>query len=127
MGTLLWPSVDWLCSLATVAYLANSTEVALAPSDENVASEQSMACIMNMPALEIKGLEKRFGGVVATNGVSLAVSKGSLHALIGPNGAGKTTLIAQLSGELAPDAGQILHHGTDVTHLDMVKRRLACG
>lgn len=77
---------------------------------------------MKMPALEIKNLEKRFGGVVATSGVSLAVKKGSLHALIGPNGAGKTTLVAQLSGELDPDNGQILHHGTDVTRADVVNR-----
>jgi branched-chain amino acid transport system ATP-binding protein len=77
---------------------------------------------MSQPALEIKGLHKRFGGIVATSGVSLKVKKGSLHALIGPNGAGKTTLITQLSGELAPDSGQILHHGSDVTQLDVVKR-----
>jgi branched-chain amino acid transport system ATP-binding protein len=77
---------------------------------------------MSETALEIKSLQKRFGGVVATRDVSLAVKKGSLHALIGPNGAGKTTLIAQLSGELEPDAGRILHHGSDVTHLDVVKR-----
>jgi len=77
---------------------------------------------MNTPALEIKNLKKRFGGIIATNDVSIAVEKGSLHALIGPNGAGKTTLVAQLSGELVPDGGHILHHGQDVTREDVVHR-----
>jgi ABC-type sugar transport system ATPase subunit len=73
-------------------------------------------------ALEIRGLHKRFGGIEATANVSLSIAKGSLHALIGPNGAGKTTLVAQLSGELTPNSGEILHRGTDVTALDMFRR-----
>jgi branched-chain amino acid transport system ATP-binding protein len=64
--------------------------------------------------LEVRGLQKRFGGVVATDGVALEVRRGELHALIGPNGAGKTTLIHQLSGFLAPDAGEIVFDGTNV-------------
>ena len=65
--------------------------------------------------LSIKGLYKHFGGVVAVDRVDLAVRAGEVHALIGPNGAGKTTLIAQVSGSLAPDAGQILFDGHDIT------------
>jgi branched-chain amino acid transport system ATP-binding protein len=64
--------------------------------------------------LEVRALQKRFGGIVATDGVSLDVRRGELHALIGPNGAGKTTLIHQLSGFLAPDAGEILFDGANV-------------
>jgi len=71
---------------------------------------------VNPPALlEVYGLRKRFGGVVATDGVDLAVQPGELHALIGPNGAGKTTLVAQLAGQLAPDAGRIVFDGADIT------------
>lgn len=77
---------------------------------------------MTTPALQIENLEKRFGGIVATDNVSLSVEKGAMHALIGPNGAGKTSLVAQLSGELPPDSGRILHHGKDVTRTDVVAR-----
>jgi branched-chain amino acid transport system ATP-binding protein len=70
---------------------------------------------VNGPLLEIEGLQKHFGGVVATDQVSLGVTHGEVHALIGPNGAGKTTLIAQISGSLAPDAGRIVFGGADIT------------
>jgi branched-chain amino acid transport system ATP-binding protein len=60
---------------------------------------------------------KRFGGLVATDQVSLAVEEGELHAIIGPNGAGKTTFVAQLMGELRPDAGSVRFAGEDVTML----------
>jgi branched-chain amino acid transport system ATP-binding protein len=67
--------------------------------------------------LELRGVSKRFGGVVATDDVTLDVVRGEVHALIGPNGAGKTTLIAQISGVLPTDMGRIVFNGTDVTHL----------
>jgi branched-chain amino acid transport system ATP-binding protein len=72
--------------------------------------------------LEIDGLTKRFGGVVASDAISLALSRGELHALIGPNGAGKTTLIGQLTGEVAPDGGRIRFAGRDVTALPVYRR-----
>jgi branched-chain amino acid transport system ATP-binding protein len=65
--------------------------------------------------LEIRGLCKHFGGVVAVDHVDLAVEAGEVHALIGPNGAGKTTLIAQVAGSLAADSGEIRFLGNDVT------------
>lgn len=65
--------------------------------------------------LDIQGLQKSFGGVVATDSVTLGIEAGELHAIIGPNGAGKTTLIAQLSGDLAPDAGHVVFDGKDIT------------
>jgi branched-chain amino acid transport system ATP-binding protein len=67
--------------------------------------------------LTTERLSKRFGGVVATDEVSLAVLPGEIHAVIGPNGAGKTTLVAQLAGEVSPDAGTIRFLGVDVTRL----------
>jgi branched-chain amino acid transport system ATP-binding protein len=76
--------------------------------------------------LETRDLYKHFGGLVATDRVSLTIREGELHAVIGPNGAGKTTLIAQLSGELRPDGGAILFDGRDVTRMP-VQRRAAAG
>jgi len=67
--------------------------------------------------LSVRGLRKRFGGLVATDGLDLDVGDGETLAVIGPNGAGKTTLIAQLSGDLAPDTGAIRFAGQDVTAL----------
>ena len=67
--------------------------------------------------LQVEGLRKSFGGVVATDSLNLAVEEGGIHAVIGPNGAGKTTLISQLSGALKPDSGRILFDGRDITGL----------
>src|SRR5919205_4214174 len=67
--------------------------------------------------LELRGVTKRFGGVVATDDVTLDVARGEVHALIGPNGAGKTTLIGQISGVLATDSGRIVFNGADITRL----------
>ncbi len=69
------------------------------------------------PILETVGLEKTFGGIVATDHVSLGIEKGARHALIGPNGAGKTTLVNLLTGVLKPTAGRILLEGRDITAL----------
>jgi branched-chain amino acid transport system ATP-binding protein len=67
--------------------------------------------------LQIQNLSKRFGGVIASDNVNLDVRRRELHAVIGPNGAGKTTLIGQLTGEIAPDIGQIRFDGVDITAL----------
>ena len=75
-----------------------------------------------MALLEIRNLAKRFGGVVATDDVSLDVGRGEIHALIGPNGAGKTTLVHQLSGALRPDRGRVLFDGADVTSMPFHER-----
>ena len=79
---------------------------------------------MAEPLLQVQGLSKRFGGIVASDALSLAVAPGELHAVIGPNGAGKTTLIAQLTGQLAPDDGTIRFAGQDITTLAMFRRSL---
>jgi branched-chain amino acid transport system ATP-binding protein len=77
---------------------------------------------MNEPLLRIEHLAKRFGGIVASDDLSLDVAARELHAVIGPNGAGKTTLIAQLSGQLAPDYGRVRFAGNDITALPMYRR-----
>jgi branched-chain amino acid transport system ATP-binding protein len=74
--------------------------------------------------LQIEGLTKRFGGVVASENVTLDLHVGELHAIIGPNGAGKTTLIGQLTGEIKPDAGRIFFDGADITALPTYQRSL---
>jgi branched-chain amino acid transport system ATP-binding protein len=67
--------------------------------------------------LSARGLVMRFGGITATNDVTLDLKKGARHALIGPNGAGKTTLINLLTGVLEPTAGTITLEGQDITRL----------
>lgn len=76
--------------------------------------------------LATAALNKQFGGVKATDNVSLSVQSGHIHALIGPNGAGKTSLINQLSGTLSPDSGQIHFDGRDITGMP-AHRRVALG
>ena len=72
--------------------------------------------------LRVEHLSKRFGGIVASDDITLLIPDGELHAIIGPNGAGKSTLIGQLAGELAPDAGRISFGGHDITALPTYRR-----
>ena len=65
-------------------------------------------------AVELKGIVKRFPGVIANDGVNLAVGRGEIHCLLGENGAGKTTLMRILYGLYQPDEGAILLHGNAV-------------
>ena len=77
---------------------------------------------MAEPLLRVDNLVRKFGGIVATDNLSLDVANGELHAIIGPNGAGKTTLISQLTGQLSPDSGAIHFGGRDVTRLPAWRR-----
>ena len=74
--------------------------------------------------LQINQLVKRYGGLLATDHVSLTLAEGELHAIIGPNGAGKTTLIGQLGGEVSPDTGSVHFDGADITSLRPAQRAL---
>ena len=77
---------------------------------------------MTTPMLELRGLVRRYGGIIATDHLNLTVAEGETHAIIGPNGAGKTTLIQQISGGLSPDEGSIIFQGHDITALAMDQR-----
>jgi branched-chain amino acid transport system ATP-binding protein len=74
------------------------------------------------PLLRIEGLTKRFGGVIASDAISLDIPRGEFHAIIGPNGAGKTTLIGLLAGEITPQGGTISFDGGDITSLPVHRR-----
>jgi branched-chain amino acid transport system ATP-binding protein len=67
--------------------------------------------------IDVRNVSKRFGGLLAVNDCSLRVERGSITGLIGPNGAGKSTLFNLVAGNLAPDTGQIVFDGDDVTGL----------
>jgi branched-chain amino acid transport system ATP-binding protein/neutral amino acid transport system ATP-binding protein len=70
---------------------------------------------MTTPILEVRGLRKAFGGVVALDGLHLSIRRGSVTALIGPNGAGKSTAFQCISGVLRPDEGTVTFDGRDIT------------
>ena len=77
---------------------------------------------MSEPILKVRGLNKHFGGVFATDNLDFEVLPGEIHAVIGPNGAGKTTFVAQLAGMLKPDSGEIVFDGRDLTALSAPER-----
>jgi len=72
--------------------------------------------------LEVEGLNRRFGGVIAADAITLAIPTGEFHAVIGPNGAGKTTLIGLLAGEITPQGGTIRFDGRDIGGLPVHRR-----
>lgn len=72
---------------------------------------------MSDTVLGVEGVGRRFGSLVALDGIDLHVAKGGVHAVIGPNGAGKTTLFNILSGELAPSTGRVVFEGQRIDRL----------
>jgi branched-chain amino acid transport system ATP-binding protein len=74
-------------------------------------------------ALQVQGIHRQFGGLVALNNVSFSVSRGEIVGLIGPNGAGKSTLFEVISGNIPPNQGQIEFFGKDITTLPPYQRR----
>jgi branched-chain amino acid transport system ATP-binding protein len=83
---------------------------------------------MTNPLVELDHVTKRFGRVVIADDLSLAVGPGDVVGIVGPNGAGKTSLFGLISGDLAPDAGELRFAGRTVTGLDAAARcRLGIG
>ncbi len=72
---------------------------------------------MSGPLLEVRGVTKRFAGLVANDDVSFSVAEGELVSIIGPNGAGKSTLFGCVTGFLRPSAGRVVYGGRDITGL----------
>lgn len=72
--------------------------------------------------LDVRDLHKSFGALKASDGISLDLRAGEIHALIGPNGAGKSTLIKQIAGGLKPDRGAVHFMGRDVSALSVAQR-----
>src|ERR1035437_2741190 len=70
-----------------------------------------------VPLLDVRGLTKRFGGLLANDDVSFTVSEGEIVSIIGPNGAGKSTLFNCVTGFSPPNAGHVLYGGRDITRL----------
>jgi branched-chain amino acid transport system ATP-binding protein len=75
-----------------------------------------------VPTLRLRGVGRRFGGLVAVRDVDLDVASGERHAILGPNGAGKTTLFNVISGDLDPSTGTIELFGEDVTTMPARRR-----
>ena len=74
------------------------------------------------PLLELAGVSKRFGSIVVADSLSLTVEGGDALGMVGPNGAGKTSLFSLISGDLSPNAGEVLFEGRPVTGLDAANR-----
>jgi branched-chain amino acid transport system ATP-binding protein len=81
-----------------------------------------MTPALEVPALEVLGLSKRFGGLPATKDVSLTVMPGERRLIIGPNGAGKTTLFNLVTGDLTPDAGSVKLFGQELLRIPTQQR-----
>jgi branched-chain amino acid transport system ATP-binding protein len=69
------------------------------------------------PVLECRSVERRFGGIVALNGIDMRIERGEIFGLVGPNGCGKTTLTNAITGFYPPQRGRILLNGRDITGL----------
>jgi branched-chain amino acid transport system ATP-binding protein len=78
----------------------------------------SLAAQPGSAVLECRGLERRFGGLVAVTGVDLRIERGEIFGLVGPNGSGKTTLVNAITGFYPPHSGSILLNGRDITGME---------
>lgn len=85
------------------------------PETETTTDTTAVSDGVTDPILEVTGLEKRFGGIVAVDGATFAIERGAITGLIGPNGAGKSTTFNCITGVHTPDSGSVTLNGTDIT------------
>jgi branched-chain amino acid transport system permease protein len=90
--------------------------------DSEPSTHRAASATPKVLALEVRGLTKRFGGVVAVDGATMQIPALGVHAIVGPNGAGKSTFFDLVAGATRPDAGRIMLFGKDVTDLSAAKR-----
>jgi NitT/TauT family transport system ATP-binding protein len=76
---------------------------------------EAVAAVASDNVVEVRGIARTYGGVIALDGIDLGFPRGQLSALLGPSGCGKTTLLKIIAGLLAPDAGQVLVQGREVS------------
>jgi branched-chain amino acid transport system ATP-binding protein len=81
-----------------------------------------MTSVASIPLLDVRGVTRRFQGLVSVDDVSLTVARSEILGLVGPNGAGKTTLINLISGALAPDSGEVWFEGARIDRLPPYRR-----
>ena len=83
------------------------------------ASRRRLETSFTGAALEVRGLNKSFGGLIANRNINFSIAQGELRGIIGPNGAGKSTLFKMLTCEMPPTSGRIVFHGRDITGMDV--------
>ncbi|TIX44620.1 MAG: ABC transporter ATP-binding protein, partial [Mesorhizobium sp.] len=86
------------------------------------ASNQESARVDKRPVLELRGISKSFGALTVVKDVSLDVQAGEFVSLLGPSGCGKTTTLRMIAGFIAPDEGQIILGGKDITEMPSYRR-----
>ena len=89
-------------------------QAATHPAPTVVVEEPAKPLVVRPTVLAIHGVHKRYGEIVAVDGVTLDIAEGSFYGIVGPNGAGKTTTLSIVTGLLRPDAGRVVVHGVDV-------------
>lgn len=102
--------------------MTNATNSTSHGIDSEITVAEQVGTNTNHPVLATYDLHKTFGALKATDGVSIDLVPGEIHAIIGPNGAGKSTLISQICGDLKPDTGRVELMGKDVTHTNTQAR-----
>jgi len=111
----LIPARRSVAALSMGAQTAYASRGGFTPSFKIVEPDPSLK--PGQPLLQVSGLTKRFGGVVAADHIDLVVNSGEIVSVIGPNGSGKTTLFNMLTGLVRPDGGTVIYHSTDITRL----------